>query len=218
MPKRALVILGGHQPHSRVLDVVATRAPVVVICADSGYDHAVELGVTPDVVVGDLDSIADPTAPVGRGVEIVVADRDKDHTDTELALAHAISLGAVEVTVAWGGGDRIDHVLGVFAALASPTLSRLERLTLVMAADVVHLIHGGRQLTIDVEVGATVSLLSLSGTATGVSTVGLRWPLVHDDLHDWRARGVSNLAVAAPIVVSVGSGVVAVVVNEEDGR
>ena len=215
MSTRALVVLGGHLPHSRVVDHVAAHPPDVVICADSGFDHAVRLGLRPDVVVGDLDSIADPAAPGNLGIDVVRADPDKDHTDTELALAHALSLGAVEVTVAWGGGDRIDHVIGVFAALASPSLARLARLTVLVAADVVHVVHGAKQSTVEVETGATVSLVSLSGTATGVSTTGLRWPLLDEELHGWRARGVSNVAIEPTVVVSVATGVVAVVVNEE---
>lgn len=213
MSTRALVVLGGHPPHSRVLDHVASHPPDVVICADSGFDHAIDLGLRPDVVVGDLDSIADPEAPSRRGVEVVPADVDKDHTDTELALAHALSLGVTEMTVAWGGGDRIDHVLGVFAAVAAPSLRRLDRLTLLMATDVVHVVHGGQRVTFDVDAGTTVSLVSLSGEATGVSTTGLRWPLLDEDLHDWRARGVSNVAIGPPVVVSVTTGVVAVIVN-----
>lgn len=215
MSKRTVVVIGGHRPHRTVLQHAALQGVDIVICADSGFDHAIELGLRPDVVVGDLDSIADPSAPVAFGARILAADTDKDHTDTELALEHALAVGSAEVTVVWGGGDRVDHVLGVFAALAAPALGRLDRLTVLLGPDVVHVVHGGRRLSIDIEIGSTVSLLSLSGTALGVTTTGLRWPLHDDDLHDWRARGVSNVAVDRSVSVRVESGVVAVVVNDE---
>ena len=51
----AIVVIGGHPPDPRVLGVLPTRS--CVICADSGLDHALRLGLYPDVVIGDMDSV-----------------------------------------------------------------------------------------------------------------------------------------------------------------
>ncbi|MBU3690011.1 MAG: thiamine diphosphokinase [Acidimicrobiales bacterium mtb01] len=207
--RHALLVIGGDAPRRHALDGIE---PVdVIICADSGFDHALGLDLVPHVVIGDMDSIADVDRARAHGSRIVEAHPDKDFTDTELALAHALADGATSLTVLWGGGDRFDHVLGVLAALAAPDLGRLERLTAWVGDDRMHIVHGGRQVRFTTEVGRTVSLVPLAGSAHGVTTTGLRWTLENASLEGSRARGVSNVAVAETVNVSVASGCVGVV-------
>jgi thiamine pyrophosphokinase len=208
-PRHALLVIGGDAPRRHALDAIE---PVdVVICADSGFDHALALDLVPNVVIGDMDSIADVDRARAHGSRVVEAHPDKDFTDTELALAHALADGATALTVLWGGGDRFDHVLGVLAALAAPDLGRLDRLTAWVGDDRMHIVHGGRHVRFATEIGRTVSLVPLAGSALGVTTTGLRWTLDNASLEGSRARGVSNLAVEPMVSVSVGSGCVGVV-------
>jgi len=207
--RHALLVIGGDAPRRHVLPTLGNVD--VVICADSGFDHALALDLVPHVVIGDMDSIVDVDRARAHGSHIVEARPDKDFTDTELALAHALADGATELTVLWGGGDRFDHVLGVLAALAAPDLARLDRLTAWVGDDRMHIVHGGRRARFGTEVGRTVSLVPLAGSAHGVTTTGLRWALDDASLEGSRARGVSNIAVADTVSVSVRSGCVSVV-------
>jgi len=207
--RHALLVIGGDAPRRHALPTIGTVD--VVICADSGFDHALALDLTPHVVIGDMDSIVDIDRARAHGSHVVEAHPDKDFTDTELALAHALTDGATELTVLWGGGDRFDHVLGVLAALAAPDLARLDRLTAWVGDDRMHIVHGGRRVQFTIEAGRTVSLVPLAGSAHGVTTSGLRWALDDATLEGSRARGVSNVSVADIVSVSVDSGCVSVV-------
>lgn len=78
-----------------------------VIAADSGYDTAKKLGVTPDLLVGDMDSIVQ----VPDDVPVHRVKAEKDDTDTMLAADIACGMGAAEINVVGGGGGRADHLL-----------------------------------------------------------------------------------------------------------
>lgn len=207
MPQRhALIVNGGHEPDSRAASYI--DAHHLLICADSGLEHALALGLTPHVVIGDMDSVH-PRAleqAAALGADTVTAPADKDLTDTELAVEHALAAGADAITVWWGGGDRSDHVMGVVAACSSPGLDHLEFVHLWIGGDLLRVALPNRPVSIPAEPGRTVSLMPLAGPVEGVRTTGLRWRLDDDTLHAGRARGVSNVATDAVVTVSISSG------------
>jgi thiamine pyrophosphokinase len=206
-----LLVIGGSAPNPRCLRHVAPFERVV--CADSGVDHARTLGLTPDLVIGDMDSISDDSRAwaASKGARFEVADRDKDQTDTELALANIASMRLRALTVLWGGGNRIDHVLGVLASVSAPALSSLERLNLWVADDLVHVLHGPRSLELASPIGTTLSLVPLRGPVEGVTTSGLRWNLHDETLHPDRSRGISNV-VDGPTRIVIDAGVLAAII------
>jgi len=209
--RHVVIVLGGRRPHEAVLSLVEPADTVV--CADSGLDHAYSLGLQPDVVIGDFDSVTSAALERARttGVTELTFPADKDRTDAELALHHALESGATRVTVVWGGGDRIDHVLGVFAALSHPHLARLRSLEVWMGGDHLHVLHAGVDVSVDLRPGATVSLVPLGAADVRLSSEGLRWDLDDEVLHGHAARGVSNEVLATPVRLDVTQGVVGVV-------
>lgn len=210
-PRKCLIVIGGNPPSRLAADRCGMSD--MIICADSGLDHAMELGLSPTVIIGDFDSATSRNVEVAvaNGAEIVRLPIDKDMTDTEAALALAAEHGASDVIVAWGGGDRFDHVLGVVAALAAPVLASLNTLELIVEHDVVTILHGPRTLRFDPTPGTTVSLIPIAGSTHGVSTTGLKWNLTDETLNAHAARGVSNIAVGA-VELSLIGGVLAVIV------
>ena len=119
----AVVVIGGLAPDRRLSSILVR--PTIVVAADAGLHHAIDLGLRVNAVVGDMDSVdhAILTGAELNGVEVVRSPRDKDLTDTELALRHAASRGATRITVVTGGGGRLDHQLGVIASLAHRDLA-----------------------------------------------------------------------------------------------
>lgn len=206
-----IIVLGGHPPDRRVLDVVPVAHGIV--CADSGLDHALRLGLTPTAVIGDMDSVDAHSLEVARSLDcdIVSYPTHKDATDAELALTHVLDAGYRHVTVVWGGGDRIDHVLGVFAALAHPRLGGLDSLTAWIASDRIDIVHEGHSLISEAAPGTTVSLISLGTRDTVVSTTGLQWDLERARLASDSARGLSNVMISIPVTIHAHQGVTAVV-------
>lgn len=186
-----------------------------VIAADSGLDRALEAGLTPTVLVGDLDSISADGARWARehGVPIEEHPADKDDTDTALALGHAVASGHDRLLLLGPATiDRLDHQLGTIIALGAPGLARFEAITAQLGATVVHVLHPGRSIEPELPTGATFSLLALHGTCTGIEVSGARWPLHAAELKPARTLGISNESLGSGLRIAVDDGVLTVVV------
>lgn len=215
--RHALVIAAGEVDDRRALDAAwpgwdAAVGPV--IAADAGYVGAARLGLVPNLLVGDLDSLDAETQAraAAAGVAIRRASRDKDASDTELAVLEACHMGAERITILGAlGGPRLDHALANIWLLAHPALEGVAavlldaeyRLSMVIAPDT-----AGRRVTRDLEgrAGATITLLPLGGDVTGITTAGLRYPLDDEPLHVGPARGLSNVRVGPAASVTLRSG------------
>jgi hypothetical protein len=104
--RTAVIVIGGGEIDPRV--VAHLPADRMVIAADSGLDHAMELGLEVDLLVGDLDSVSQPALAeaIARGTPVERHRPDKDATDTELALAAAVERGCTHLIGV--GGPRPD--------------------------------------------------------------------------------------------------------------
>lgn len=209
----AVIVVGGAPPPGEVSAVLAPAASRVVIAADSGYDHAVALGLAVDVLVGDLDSIsAEGLTHAARGeVEIVRHPTDKDATDTELAIDLALGRGARRIIGVCGGGDRIDHALGTLGAFSAPRLASCD-VTIWWGRDLIMPVHAGETRTLDLPERTTFSLLPMHGSAVVAALVGPRFPLRSATLSPGTTLGISNVAGPAPTRLEVGTGVVLCIV------
>jgi thiamine pyrophosphokinase len=200
----AIVVAGGMIPSPAVLDAAwpgwADDARLV-IAADSGWLLAAALGLRPDILVGDLDSL-DPTSlqqAEAAGIPVLRSRVDKDESDTELALLEAVRRGMRRVTVLGAlGGPRLDHALANVWLLAHPALAETDavlldertRVSLLAAPD---LLGRPASRTLPGQPGAVVSLLPLGGDAFGITTEGLAYALHGEPLRTGPARGLSNV-------------------------
>lgn len=196
----AWVVAGGEPQGSEHLGELTP--PRLVVAADSGADVARSLGLSPDVIVGDFDSVSPEAAAAVATQRRYPAD--KDATDLALALAEARDRGAGSITVIGGAGGRLDHFLANAAALASDDLAGVQ-VDAVMGTARLWVVRGRR--AIPGTPGDLLSLLAFGGPATGIHTSGLRWPLAAETLEPGSTRGVSNVFDAPEATVSVGGGV-----------
>jgi thiamine pyrophosphokinase len=216
-PGHVLVVAGGDVPPRTALDAAWPGwldGVAMVIAADSGWSPARDLGLMPDLLVGDLDSL-DPRQAAeaeAAGVPVLRHRSDKDESDTELALLEAVRRGATTVTVLGAlGGPRLDHALANIWLLAHPALAGAG-VVLLDAAARVSLLSApdaeGRPSTRELPgaPGALVSLFPLGGDAEGITTRGLRYPLADEPLRTGPARGLSNVRTAGGAAVTLRRG------------
>ena len=215
-PQSILVVVGG----GPVRVPAAVRADLVV-AADSGLDAARAVGLRPDVLVGDLDSISEAGLAWASeaGVLIETHPADKDHTDTDLALHRAVGLGGRHLTLlasdgADSTGHRLDHLLGTLAALGAPALAACETVTAFVGGTALHVVHPGRSVALHLRPGAVFSLVAAHGPCEGVTLSGARWPLDNASLPASSTRGISNEALDDTVEVAVAHGIVTVIVPE----
>ncbi len=101
------------------------RSIDLIIAADGGGRHCRRLGLHPDLLIGDLDSIpANVKAEMEtEGVRVLAYPPEKDQTDLELALLHAKQVDANQVLVLAGLGRRWDHSVANLLLAAHPQFS-----------------------------------------------------------------------------------------------
>lgn len=212
MPGTVIVMAGGEAPAAQALADLPAGTPCVA--ADSGFDHALALGLSVVALVGDLDSVspaglARAEAAARRGeLSLERHPADKDQTDLELALHRALGLGPDLILVAGIGGGRIDHLVANLAVLADP---RWAPVAVDGLLDGARLRVVRRQRRFRGRVGELVSLLAVNGDAEGVTTEGLVWPLRGETLRAGTSRGVSNQFAAEEASVSLQRGTLLVV-------
>ena len=181
-----------------------------VIAADGGLRHTRKLGITPDTVLGDFDSLG--FTPEGANVFPV----EKDDTDAMLAVRRGLQLGYREFLL-YGSleGPRLDHTVANFQ-------------TLQYLADhgaVGYLIGNTTMVTvvkdgsISFPAGATgtVSVFCMGSDAQGVTLEGLYYPLQNGTLTPGFPLGVSNHFTGANAKISVETGSLLVLWDRENG-
>jgi thiamine pyrophosphokinase len=218
----ALILADGDAPTRARLDLAWPGWDAnlgLVIAADGGARLAAALGIAIDLWVGDGDSIGedDLAALATSGVRIERASIEKDESDTQLAIAAALRLGADGIVIVGAlGGPRVDHALVNVGLLAMPGLigrsaaivDERARIGLIRApgpdGSAVERRLPGRP-------GDLVSLLPFGDAVEGVTTDGLVYPLDDEPLWSGQARGLSNVRASTEARVVVRRGLLLVV-------
>ncbi len=180
-----------------------------IICADGGYDNALKLGLQPNLLVGDMDSIK--TLPTG--VETVPVPAEKDDTDTMLAVKLAIERGYHHITILGGVGGRLDHVFANIQTLLYCAERGVEALLAGSRNSAFVLINGTRVLKAVAD--SFVSVFSLSPCCDGVTLKGLRYPLTDAHLVNSFPLGVSNEFRQEYAEITVGDGTLLVILSSK---
>ncbi|HON59466.1 MAG TPA: thiamine diphosphokinase [Smithella sp.] len=206
MNKTIFIISGGALADPPTLHNKLKALPrPLIICCDGATRHLLHSGIQPDVIIGDMDSIAGSQLESYRaqGVQIIQYTAEKDFTDTELALDYAMDLKP-DIIFIWGAwGGRIDHTLAnVF--LLSKAQARGIKTYLTDKYCEVFLLDDEAVFKNDQE--KTVSLLALTPEVTGVTLTGFLYPLRDGTLRLGESRGMSNIITAPTATISRKSG------------
>ncbi|MEY3414344.1 MAG: Thiamine pyrophosphokinae [Actinomycetota bacterium] len=218
MVTTSLIFAGGLTPSDATLKVAREIKNVnLVIAADSGLHTATKLGLTVDVVIGDMDSVNAKalTDADSRGTKIIRHDTDKNFTDLHAALLYAAEHGAQKMIVVTAGGGRLDHQFGVIAAMFDPRLGQMQVEALWDNSEIFAL-QGPTSCDFSAELEDIVGLQAFGAVAAGISTTGLRWKLNNESLFSHETRGVSNQATQTRVAVSVLTGQLLVIHQKKE--
>ncbi len=200
-PDAAIVLVGGDPVDVSITDDLPDCA--FVIAADSGLHQAEILGLEPDLIIGDLDSVSAAALARAEGIPIEQHPPEKDRTDLELALDAVRRLDVERAVVVGGGGGRLDHFLVNAAVLRDPALAGMR---IEWFANGAHVYLVRHETTLHGAPGDLVSLLAVDGPATGVTTYGLKWEMLEATLEPTSGKGISNVFLRPVVSVSVEQG------------
>jgi len=202
--ERAIVFANGEMPDVDWAKKLITSTDTL-IAVDGGLNHCLRMALTPYLLIGDLDSItprqAEEMAALGCRIEKYPVE--KDETDLELALLWAAKKNFATILIFGALGGRIDQTIANLSLLLLPELHALD-VRILTEEDECFVINA--ESTIKGSTGDRVSLLPWGGSALGVTTAGLSYPLRDAILTPDRSRGVSNVMLNETASVTVESG------------
>lgn len=183
-----------------------------IFCADGGTQHALALGLMPETIIGDLDSLSPKiiSKMEAAGVTIHRHPEEKDQTDLELALALAVSEQPQEILLVTALGGRLDQMLANILLLTRPAYASVQ-LTLIDGPQWATLLRDHQTIVIEGQPGDTLSLIPLSPTVRQVNLTGVAWPLTGATLSFGSTLTISNVLTATQAVVQIGEGMILLV-------
>lgn len=206
---QAVVALAG-EIHDSPLVRSALDGAGLIVAADSGASRLGQLGVLPHVVIGDLDSLAgdDLFRLKSVGVEFEPHPDPEQRTDGDVAIEYALQRGATSIIViGLFGGPRYDHAVANLYLLTHPALRQIPTWTVdgwtaltVLNGD------GVSQAHVHGEIGDYVTITAVSETVEGITTVGLKWPLLNAAFSRGLNEGASNELINDRAMIQIASG------------
>jgi len=206
----ALIFANGNLDFSADREDIATLLAQAdfLIAADGGANHCTRLGITPDILLGDLDSIKPPILAKleSEGVAIHRHPARKDATDLELALNLAVEKGAQTIWLIGALGGRWDMSLANIMLAASDKYKDQDVLLLGQDCSM-QILHPGKIHAVSGTSGKTISFLPLKDDVYGVTLIGCEYPLQNHTIAFGSTLGVSNILKDAQATVQHSKGV-----------
>lgn len=209
-PRTGCVFCGGELRNADRAEQAAGRADLL-IAADGGANHLARLGLKPQVIVGDMDSIAPDLWTGDEQIVRMSHSTDKDRSDAELAVEYALQQGCRQVTLVAALGERLDHALANVALVAEHP----GHVTIVDGHATLVAVDGPSKCVLHGPRGTVVSLIPYGPGARGVRTAGLKYSLRDQSLAS-TTHGLSNELTDGHGCVCVSEGVLLVYVENEE--
>ena len=173
----------------------------IIIAADGGADNCIKLGVSPNYIIGDLDSISNKSKEKFK--KLVIHDNNQNTTDLEKAIVLAKKLGCKNLTIIGAIGSRIDHTLSNIITLFKTKIpSRIiDESNKIFAVE--------KEIEIKGRKGDIVSIIPIS-RIEGLTYDGLKWRVKNKNV-DSGWTGTSNIMTGSKATISLKSGKIIVI-------
>lgn len=183
--KNRCVIVGGGDCSTDILKSNINYNDYI-ICADSGFDIFFATGLTPDLLIGDFDSIS----RIPDNVEKIILPVEKDITDCEAAYLEGIKRGYKEFLILGGTGGRFEHT---FANISLMARASKEGNTFSII-DEKHIFRSvtNSSLKLSFTSDKQISVFAFGRKAYGVCEKGFHYPLDNFTLDPFVPIGISN--------------------------
>jgi len=172
-----------------------------VIAADGGYRYLDRIGVKPDLLVGDFDSLD----IVPGNVQIYRFPAEKDDTDMGLAIQKGMELGYSDFSLYAGSGSRNDHFFANIQLL-NRFCEKGCTIKMVCPECNIYALKNG-EIVLSKDRGTVFSVFSLSDKCLGVTIKNAKYEIENESLSSRFPLGVSNEFLDESAKISVKEGV-----------
>jgi thiamine pyrophosphokinase len=179
-----------------------------VICADKGVVHAKKLGIAPDLIVGDFDSLG---YKPDNDCRIMSFDPEKDDTDLMIAVKEAVKRNKKCIEIYGALGGRLDHTIGNIQALAYAVQNGASA-SLISDSDIATVYKPGKY-EVKNKKGFSLSLFSFSEKVCALTLSGVKYPLENGCITNSFPIGVSNEIIGETADIAFEKGLLLLVMS-----
>ena len=204
--KKCIVLGNGRLPSKGVVSFLIKNNYSKLICADGGANSAKKLGLKPDNIIGDLDSINETTLNFYKNISKVFKISRQNDTDIEKCLKFIIKNKFTEVVLLGVTGDRLDHTfcnLGI-------VLKYFKKIKIKLIAENSILIPYKGNVKFSTAKGETISLYGFDNK-TKITSKNLKYPLKNTSLPFGKKESTSNMAVSSDVELKINGGKIFVI-------
>lgn len=191
----ALIIANGNDVDKSFIENINID---YVICADGGLEKAKKLDLIPDIILGDFDSVDSVVLENYKklNIETVTFPSEKDYTDMELAINHAVIKGFKDIILVGASGTRLDHTVANMLLIEKYHKKDI-KIKMLDNNNLIQMVNNN--MTIPFKENYFVSIIPLSEKIEGLTLDGFKYPLNNVTVE----RG-STLCVSNEIIENVG--------------
>jgi thiamine pyrophosphokinase len=204
--KKCIILANGKAPQKSVIQFLKKKNYSTLICADGGADRAKKLGLTPDYIIGDLDSIEKQTISFYKNKSKIIKLKRQNDTDVEKCLKFAIKNKFKEAVLLGVTGDRLDHTfcnLGII-------IKFFKKIKLQLIAEDSLLVPYSGEVELLTIPGETISLYGFD-RKTKITSEGLKYSLKNNSLPFGERESTSNVAVFKKVSLKIRRGIIFVI-------
>lgn len=206
--KKACVIVGAGDLENAL---IVKNDGDLLIAADGGLKYLERVGITPDVALGDFDSLGYcPDMP-----DVIYHPPEKDDTDTMLAVREGFARGYDTFVIYAGLGGRLDHTIANMQTLAF--IAENGGSGYLIGGNSVSSVIKDSSISFSAEERGMISVFAFGQNASGVSISGLKYELDNAALIPSLPLGTSNEFTGKPAEIEVKNGSL-LVIWQHDNR
>jgi thiamine pyrophosphokinase len=199
--KKAVILANGQAPAKREFTYLARAGYDNLICADGGANMAFKLGLIPDIIIGDFDSVDKEILEFYKPYSTIIRLKRQNDTDVEKCLKYCIKNKINEVILTGGTGDRLDHSfcnLGIVLKFYNDLKIKIIHQKSILSA------HSGL-VELETVKGEIISLYGFD-QKTKITSKGLKYPLNGVPLPFGVKESTSNIASGSKVALNVKGG------------
>lgn len=209
--KTCLIVTGGKLDLAFARSFLKEHKIDKIIAVDGGLESAEALGLVPDYIVGDFDTVHSEVIEQFRQMPFIVWEQhkpEKNETDTELARSRAMTLGCSRIIFLGATGGRLDHMLGNLHALYACMQSGIEA-WIVDRQNRLYLLDEGKTFYRETTFGKYISFLPYTEEVKGITLTGFKYPLDKKDIRRGEEVGlcISNELAQDQAKISLEDGI-----------
>ncbi len=204
--KKCIILASGKPPHKIVITFFQKNGFDTLICADGGANIALKMSLTPDFIIGDLDSIKNEAVRKFKNTSKIIQYKRQNDTDVEKCLKCAIKNKFDEALLIGVTGDRLDHTfcnLGI-------VLKFFSKIKLSVLAENSYLKPYTRDVRLKTQKGEIISLYGFD-KKTKITSKGLKYPLKNISLPFGEKESTSNVSTSNSIQFKIRNGIIFII-------